>query len=257
MRRKSIAVAAIAALAASGGQAKSRDPGPPDKRQVTPGKFDRITVAGPFLVKVSTGKSTNVTLSGPRTMLDDTELFVRDGQLIIRWQEGASWSRNGNQGVDVEITLPGIRGATNLGAGSIDIDRVQTDQFVAQLASSGGISIHSIAVGQLTAQLAGSGSLALAGLEAKTMDADLAGSGGIRAAGQVDSAYLKLVSSGSFDNPAFTARNASIESAGAGVVRATVTNAAVIKSGGSGQVVLTGGAKCTVTTLSSGRVHCS
>src|SRR5690349_18724909 len=117
MRMTSIFAAAVVALLASGAQAKSRDPGPPDHREVTPGSFDSIAVAGPFVVRVHTGKATKVALTGPRTMLDDTELVIRDGQLLIRWQEGASWSRNGNQGVDVDIAMPVISGVTNVGAG--------------------------------------------------------------------------------------------------------------------------------------------
>jgi hypothetical protein len=237
MNRKAIAAAALTALVTANAQAMSRDPGPPDHRQVTPGEFDRLTVAGPFVVRVRTGEKISVSLSGPRTMLDDTELLVRDGQLIVRWQEGASWSRNGNMGVDVDISLPVIRGVTNFGAGSIDIEGVRADRFVATLASAGSVTIHSMDVGQLQAELAGAGSL--------------------RAAGQVGKASVMLASSGSFDSPNFTARNADLTSAGSGLIRATVTDTANIRSFGSGGIELTGGAKCTVNSGGSGHVHCS
>jgi hypothetical protein len=237
MRKTSIFAAAVVALLASGAQAKSRDPGPPDHRDLTPGRFDSIAVAGPFVVRVHAGKATKVALTGPRTMLDDTELVIRDGQLIIRWQEGASWSRNGNQGVDVDIDVPVIRGVINVGAGSIEIDRVKADRFVATLASAGSVSIRSIDVGQLKADLMGAGSL--------------------QAAGQVGTANLTLGSSGSFDNPNLTVRDADITSAGSGSVRATVTKAAKIESSGSGGTILTGGAKCNVSKAGSGNVRCS
>jgi hypothetical protein len=256
MRKKSIAAAAAAALVAGGAQAKSRDPGPPDHRALAPGKFDRILVAGPFLVRVRTGQATSVTLTGPRTMLDDTELVVRDGQLVIDWQEGTRWSRNGNQGVDVDITVPAIHGVTNDG-GLVDIDRVQTDRFIAILPSSGAITIHSMDVGELKADLAGSANLALGQIKAKAVDVLLAGSGGVRAAGQVDTATLSLGSSGSFDGPNLEARDAKIMSSGPGTIRASVTDTADIKSFGAGGIVLTGGAKCSVTKLGPGAVRCS
>lgn len=235
--RKAIAAGAVAALVSASAFAMSRDPGPPDHRQVTPGKFDHLTVAGPFVVRVRTGEKTSVSLSGPRTMLDDTELLVRDGQLIIRWQEGASWSRNGNEGVDVDISLPVMRGVTNLGAGSIDIDGVRADHFIATLASAGSVTIHSMNVGQLNAKLAGAGSL--------------------RTAGQVESATVMLASSGSYDGADLTVENADITSTGSGTVRATVTQTATIRSFGSGGIELTGGAKCTVSSGGPGHVHCS
>ena len=39
-------VAAATALIAGGAEGKGRDPGPPDKRLIAPGAFDRIAVAG-------------------------------------------------------------------------------------------------------------------------------------------------------------------------------------------------------------------
>jgi hypothetical protein len=236
MRKRVVSVAGVALLA-SVTHAKSRDPGPPDQRQVTVGKFDRIVVAGPFVVRVHTGKPGNIVLAGPRTMVDDTELVVRDGQLIIRWQEGASWSRNGNQGVDVDVEIPVMRGVTNVGAGSIDIDRVKTDRFVATLASAGSVTINSMDVGQLKA--------------------DLTGAGNLRAVGQAGSASLMVMGSGSFDSPNLVARDAHVTSGGSGGVRATVTNSAAIESFGSGGTLLRGGAKCSVSKHGSGNVRCS
>ena len=257
MNKNGIVAVAAAALMAAGAQPKSRDPGPTDHRQLAPGEFDRILVAGPFLVRVRTGQATSVSLTGPRTTLDDTELVVRDGQLFIGWQEGAGWPRNGNEGVDVDVTVPAIRGVTNAGTGSVDIDRVKTDRFVATLSSAGGVTIHSMDIGQLQAQLSGSGNLALRQINAKAVDVLLAGSGGVRAAGEADTATLSLGSSGSFDGPNFKARDASIMSNGPGAVRASVTHIAHIKSFGAGGIFLTGGAKCSVTKLGPGDVRCS
>ena len=256
MRKGIMAITAVA-LIAGGSQARSRDPGPPDQRQFKPGDFDRIAIAGPFLVRVHTGEDMTVSLSGPRTMLEDTELFIRDGELIIRWQEGASWSRNGNHGVDIDISMPVIRGATNAGAGEIEIDRVQADRFAAMLLSAGTVTVRSMDVGQLKAQLAGSGSLALGQIAADAMEVDLTGSGGMRAKGQVGNVSLRLMGSGSFDNPGFTARDANIVSSSSGVLRASVTHKADIQSMGSGDIALTGGAKCSVSKAGSGNVHCS
>lgn len=255
--RKGIIAMAVAALIANDSRARSRDPGPPNQRQVTLGGFDRIAVAGPFLVRVHTGKDTSVSLSGPRTMLEDTELFVRDGELTIRWQEGASWSRNGDRGVDIDITMPVIRGATNAGAGEIEIDSVQADRFAAMLLSAGTVTIQSMDVGHLNAQLAGSGNFAVGRIAADDMVVDLAGSGGVQAKGRAGNVSLRIMGSGSFDNPDFSARDAHIVSSSSGVLRATVTHKADIQSMGSGDIALTGGAKCRVSKAGSGNVRCS
>jgi putative autotransporter adhesin-like protein len=250
-------VAAAALLSSSAAQGMSRDPGPPDQRRSAPGEFDRIAIAGPFVVKIRTGKATSVSLSGPRTMLDDIELVVHDGQLVVGWQEGASWSRNGDQGVNIDITMPVLRGVTNVGAGSIAVDRIKADHFLATLLSAGGVTIGSMDVGYLKAELAGAGTLELEEMEAKDLDVDLVGSGGMRAAGRADTANLRLASSGSFDNPNFAIRNASISSGGSGSVVTTVTSKADIKTAGSGMIVVTGGAKCSISRAGSGDVRCS
>ena len=253
---KTILAIAAASLMTGSADARSRDAGPPDRRQVAIGVFDRIAVAGPFVVRVTTGDAADIRLAGPRTMLDDTEMFVRDGELIIRWQEGASWSRNGNHGVDIDITVPSLRGATMAGAGSIEIDKVKAESFAAFLVESGTVTVNAADVGRFRAQLAGSGSLAIGQMAAKALEADLAGSGHMRVAGRAESATLRLMGSGSFNNPGFKAAEATIVSAGSGVVRAEVTNAANVETIGSGAVSLTGGAKCNVSGTGAGNVRC-
>ena len=238
-------------------EGKGRDPGPPDARTAAPEAFDQIAVFGPFLVKVSTGKSASISLRGPRTMLDDTELFVRGGKLIIRWQEGASWSRNGDHGVDIDIALPALTETTIGESGSIEIDRIEGDRFAAMLYSSGGITIHALQVKNLDALLAGAGVLVIERIDAEAVDIKLAGSGGMRATGRAGTATLMIGGSGSFDNPNFIADDASIIVIGSGGVRATVTHSADIKSMGSGEINLTGGAKLTVSKGGAGTVTCT
>jgi hypothetical protein len=252
MQKKAIMAAAAAALITSGAQAKSRDPGPPEKRIASPGQFDRIAVAGPFVVNVRTGHEIAISMSGPRTMLDDTELLVRDGQLLIGWQEGASWSRNGNHGVNIEISMPSLREAAMFGAGSIDIDRVSGDSFGAMLASSGAIAVQKLDVKKFEAKLAGSGGLNVGRLNADAADVLVAGSGAMRATGRARTATLKLFGSSAFNNPHFSVREAAIFNSGPGAVRLNVTERADVKTAGPGDVVLTGGGTYTVSELEPG-----
>jgi len=241
---------------AAGVHGKGRDPGPPEARTAVAGQFDRIMVNGPFQVKVSTGKSASISLRGPRTMLDDTEFTIRDGKLFINWQEGASWSRNGDHGVDIDITLPALKEATIGESGLIEIDRVAGDSFTAMLFSSGEITIHAVEVKAFDALVAAAGELSIDQLNADSVDVKLGGSGGMRVAGRAEVAKLAVFGAGSFDNPSFIAKDASIITAGSGGVRATVDHHATIKSMGSGEVHLSGGATCTVSNNGSGSVNC-
>lgn len=235
---------------------RGRDPGLSDARVAATAAFDQIAVHGPFQVTVTTGQKPEVALRGPATMLDDTDLAVRDGKLMIGWQEGACWSRNGDQGVAIEISLPTLTEATIGDSGSIAIDRIEGERFTAMLFSSGEIAIRDLEVKTLDALQGGSGGLSIERLDAEAVEIKLSGSGGMRVKGRATTATIMVAGAGAFDSPDFVAADASIIVAGSGGLRATVTDRADIRSMGSGEISLTGGARCMVSNGGAGRVIC-
>ena len=87
MTRRLITIA-VAALAASActirADTEERDPGESVSRSYPIGAFDRIEVAGPYDVAVTTGGQPGVSATGGDKLLDDTEVTVEGNVLKIR-----------------------------------------------------------------------------------------------------------------------------------------------------------------------------
>lgn len=239
MKAYAIGIAAVAAMTAGCGGARSDNGGPRAQRDFTVAAFDHIEVAGPYAVDVHTGSAPSVSADGSKRDVERMVVEVKDGTLKIypRNRKGIrfGWSNHGP--VRVAVTVPGLAGAGVAGSGSIKVDKVGGDSFEGEIAGSGELRLAQVAVKQLKVGIAGSGEFAAAGRAAEA-DYDIAGSGDIDAA--------KLV-----------AERARVSIAGSGKVAAHATATAAVEIAGSGDVRMTGGAKCTVSKAGSGNVDCS
>ncbi len=237
-----VALAAIATLAGGcnfSSNAEARDAGPAVDRSYQVGAFDRVEVAGPYEVTVTTGGQPGVVAHGGEAILAETEIVVENGELTIgpkdkknrRW----NWGKDGK--VRVDVTAAALRGATIAGSGTMLIDRVAGGDFEGEVAGSGDLGIAQIDAGKVAMAIAGSGKVRAAG-KARALDVNIAGSG------DVDFSGLEAVA-------------ADVSIAGSGNVRARATSSAAVSIMGSGDVEITGGAKCAVSKQGSGNVRCS
>ena len=258
MSMKKIAAAAmIGAPAACAGGAQGRDPGTPDERTATLDPFDSILVGGTFKVTVRKGDLQEISLSGPSTMLDDTELRVRDGKLIIGWREGAGWSRNGDVGVDVDITLPALREVMSGGPSLVRVDDVEGESFSAINGGAGRIELGHVAARSVQVKMAGSGPITIDNIEAEDLLVHLAGAGSLNASGNVSEGTAVLAGAGSFNAAQMSFARLDLTLASSGSAAATVTDHVSIKAVSSGSATITGGAACSVNSMGSGKVDCS
>ena len=237
-----VALAAVAAL--SGGcnfraEAETRDAGPAVNRTYQVAAFDRITVAGPYDVSVTTGGQPGVVAHGGEAVLAETDFIVEDGALKIspKRKRNFSWNWGKDNKVRVEVSTFMLREATIAGSGAIQIDRIAGGDFEGQVAGSGDLGIGQIDAGKVALGIAGSGNVRAAG-KARSIDVNIAGSG------DVDVGALDSVT-------------ADVSIAGSGNVRARATGTAAVSIMGSGDVDISGGAKCTVSKKGSGEVRCS
>lgn len=239
MRRLLIASTAALALAGChfGGRAETRDAGPETSRTYQVGQFDRIEVMGPYEVAVTTGGATQVAANGGANLLDETDVVVEDGALVIKPKKRKGMRFNWRDGkARFAINVEALRGAAIAGSGDVSVDKVAGD-FDGEVAGSGSIGIGAMSGGRTTVEIAGSGEFTGSG-EVDALDVEIAGSGDVNLAG-------------------LTAKTADISIAGSGNVRANASDTAQVKIMGSGDVELGGGAKCTVKKAGSGNVRCS
>lgn len=239
MRRTLIMSATALALAAChfGGRAETREAGPETSRNYQVGQFERIEVMGPYEVAVTTGGATQVAASGGANLLDETDVMVEDGALVIRPKKRKGVRFNWRDGkARFAVNVAALRGASIAGSGDVSVDKVSGD-FDGEVAGSGSIGIGALSGGRTSIEIAGSG--------------EFTGSG------QVDSLDVEIAGSGDVNLAGLTAKTADISIAGSGNVRANASDTAQVKIMGSGDVELGGGAKCTVKKAGSGNVRCS
>ncbi len=237
-----VALSALAVLAGGcnfSAEAEARDAGPSVNRNYQVGAFDRITVAGPYDVSVTTGGQPGVKAHGGEAVLAETDFIVEGGELKIKPKRnnGFRWSWSKDNKVRVEVSTAMLRGATIAGSGAIQIDRV--------------------AGGDFEGQVAGSGDLGIARMDAGKVELGIAGSGNVRAAGKAQSLDVSIAGSGDVDVGALDSVSADVSIAGSGNVRARATGTAAVSIMGSGDVDISGGAKCSVSKKGSGEVRCS
>lgn len=217
-------------------ETRDRDAGPEVDRSFQVAAFDRIEVAGPYDVKIATGGATSVQAKGGSALLDETEVVVKDGKLIIapKKHQGIRWSWHNGKAV-FTVSTAALKAAGIAGSGNIEIDKV---------------------AGDFDGDVAGSGDLKVGAFSGGAVSLSIAGSGGIRAAGTADSIDLSIAGSGDIDAEKLTAKTADVSIAGSGGVRANASDTAKVSIMGSGDVDIGGGAKCSVSKAGSGDVNC-
>ena len=237
----SVAALAVAIAACKFGDGESRDPGPEVDRSYTVGAFQKITVAGPYEVKVTSGGAPGIKAHGGQAVLDETDVVVDDGVLKIvpKKKNGVRWNWGDRKGkVTFEVTGAGaLQGATIAGSGGIAIDQSNAASFKGEVAGSGDLSIGKLETGDSEFSIAGSGS--------------------VQGAGKAQRVKINIAGSGDVDLPGLIATDADVSIAGSGNVAAHATGTAKVSIMGSGDVAITGGAKCSVTKNGSGNVTCS
>lgn len=220
---------------AKGDEAKSSGSG--TERSFAAANFDQVELRGPDNVTVVTGGAFSVIATGPSEILDKLEVKVDGGTLKVGRKDDGWFGSQGDDGVTVTVTLPAIKGASLAGSGDLNIDKADAPDFAGNLAGSGDMSI-----GVLTAQ---------------KVNFSIAGSGNIGAAGKAKELTYSIAGSGDIETKDLEAETAHFSIAGSGGIEARVTQVADVNIMGSGDVALTGGAKCNSKTMGSGEVLCA
>ncbi len=230
------AAIALAACNVSMGKSETRDAGASTTRQYPVAAFNKIEVAGPYDVTVTTGKTTAVAATGGANLLDETEVEVKGDTLVIRPKKrgGIRWT-GGRRKATFTVSTGTLSAAAIAGSGDLTVDKGS---------------------GDFRGEIAGSGSLDVVQMTAGKVRFEIAGSGSIRAKGTADSATVDIAGSGNVDASDLVTRTADVSIAGSGGVLLQATKTADVDVAGSGNVDIAGGAKCTVSKHGSGNVRC-
>jgi hypothetical protein len=241
MRNSVLVASAITLALAACGAGQAESAGSNVARNFNVAAFDRIEVAGPYAVQVTTGGQPSVSARGPSEIVEKMVVEV-DGSTLKIHPEKRSWLGGWHSGrpggtAQVAVGVPMLRAAAIAGSGDMAIDRIAAPDFKGSIAGSGGLKL-----GQVDVQ---------------SLDLEIAGSGGVTAAGRAATARYEIAGSGDIRAAQVATDQASVEIAGAGNVQAHARSTAKVGIAGSGNVRVTGGAKCSIDKVGAGNVQCS
>ncbi len=200
--------------------------------------FDRVTVEGPYVVRLVTGRPTVARASGPQAAIDRVLIDTQGQTLRIR-PNRAAWSANsGAQQGLLEITLStrSLRSARVIGPGRLNIEGLSGLRVDLSLEGSGRLSATGVTADNLSLGLLGSGRIEVSG-RVRALRADVQGAGDLAAAD-------------------LAAEDVTATTSTTGTVAIAAGRTARVNANGLGEVTVAGRPACTVQGLGAGMVRC-
>lgn len=191
-----------------------------------------VVLAGPDHVQLSEGDALDISVSGDEEAAKALRFILDDGTLAIMRDHEAPKIEGY---ATVAVTMPPPEKMVIAGSGEISAQGLASD---AELV------------------IAGSGRAAANAINSKSLEVVVAGSGTLEAAGNVQELELNIAGSGRANMRALKAETAEISIAGSGSADFASDGTVEANIIGSGDVKVTGSAKCTVSSLGSGSLTC-
>jgi hypothetical protein len=199
------------------------------------GEFTSVRLAAHYDLVVTVGSPTSVRAEGDPAALDLLDIHTEGDTLVATVKPNAQWPNNAR--VTVTATTPTITAAELSGSGGIRIGPVHTDSLSLDQSGSGEIDAPNLTLAHLTVSSSGSGR--------------------IRAGGTAEDADVRLSGSGEAELPTFTVKNATVSVGGSGSLLIEATEKVAGSISGSGDIRVTGGAACSISSTGSGSATCA
>lgn len=202
--------------------------------------FDTIRLEAPIDVTVVTGKGSSAIGTGDRDTLDSLDLSVTAHVLVIRLRSMTTLGGSGGKArapTRIALTTGDLHRAILLGSGTLSVDRLKGDR--------------------VEATVRGAGVLTVPRIEADRIDVGLMGAGTMTLAGTVLDMTAAVSGSGRLDASALEARRLRIDTEGAVDAQAKARDEAFATASGTGRLMVTGKAQCTVRKTGNASISCS
>ncbi len=160
-----LALALMMLLGMSGCVVRRVDTGPKTSEVYPVSGFDSVDFSGFGTLEVEQGDEYGLELTGSTRELERVEVEVRGDTLHIR--QKSRWTLwfwdAGGQRIDVRLTVPELRELVVSGAGEVDVEGLEGDEFRFELSGAGEFSARDIDVRELSVTLSGASSAQLNG----------------------------------------------------------------------------------------------
>jgi len=196
------------------------------------GDFTNVTSSGDFIVDVSIGPSTSVSVEADENLLSYVETYIQGNTLIIETED--NHCIRSREQIYVHVITPSVYELKLSGSGVIYCDDVDASELKYVLTGSGDIESAGITADFIEANLTGSGEIILSGTASET-DFYISGSGNIKAVNLEQEQCVATIS-------------------GSGSIYAFVHDLLDVVITGSGNVLYKGDPEKEVNITGSGRV---
>jgi hypothetical protein len=235
-------------------------------------RFDGVDLRIEASVTLQQGSDWEVRARGSKADLDDLDIFVSGGILVIKRVSFLSFVPSDRR-IDIDITLPTLREVKISGSGEVrSADYFETGDLRLSIPGSGEIDIEATAT-DLVTRVSGSGVILFRG-RADTLDASISGSGendfdvrvnvakvAISGAGDAllrgdaEDLTVKISGSGELDAVDFPVRRAEVTITGSGDVEVQAAQSLTVRISGSGNLYYRGSPEKVDYTISgSGQI---
>lgn len=219
MRRVMVAMmVAVLAVGLSGCIVRRVESGPDRTESRDVSDFDEVSFSGYGTMTIKQGGRYSLKLSGPSEVVDRVSTEVRGDTLYIDWDTPrlSFFGPFTETDLNIELTVPDLSLVEVDGAGSVEIDGLETERFGFELAGAGELRLEDLDVEELTVDLSGAGSADISG---KATDQSLTVSG-----------------AGSYDARDLESSSATVEMSGAGSAVVWAKDMLDVEVSGAGSV---------------------
>ncbi len=229
-RRSALRALTLAALAASTSPVQAAT------RNYTISSFDAVRIDAPVNVVLTTGTGVSARAEGDQHALDRLRVELSGRVLSVTMERAPSGQKSSGGAVLLRLSTGMIEKLVMTGGGSVSVDRMKGLRGEIISGGNGDVSVGSVDLDRIDLSFAGGGR------------ANLIGRAGV--------ANIRLSGPGAVTAEALHARQANIVNEGAGSVTVAADVMAKIVASGSGDIMVTGKAACTVDNRGTGRIGC-
>jgi hypothetical protein len=130
-------------------------------RTIGVGSFDRLRIDGGFDVRITTGRSPRVSLSGDAGAVELVDVQVNGTTLAVRRRSGTIGRQRIAPPVVVTLSTPNLVSASLVGSGSLQVKGMRAERADLSVAGTGTIAVEGLAAEQASALVVGNGRITL------------------------------------------------------------------------------------------------
>jgi hypothetical protein len=194
--------------------------------------FDAVELAGMGQMIIVQGTEESLTIETDDNLMRYIETEVRGGTLVLRFADSTALIPT--RSIVYRLGVIDLTGIGSSGAGSFDIDELETDR--------------------LTVGISGAGDIDIGALSATEIVVSISGAGRAKVAGQVERQMIDISGVGGYDAPDLECRSADVVIHGGGDVTVWVLDTLDVEITGAGRVSYYGSPDVSEDTSVAGDV---